>query len=85
MSVRLKRLRNVRRGPAPGVSGHRARHAAHDYPSAFISRARPDVYDPVAREDHIEIVLDDHHRVAELDQPLQLREQLLNVRRMQCR
>jgi len=32
-----------------------------------------------ARLDHVHVVLDDEHRVAELDQPLEHPEQLLDV------
>ena len=45
---------------------------------------RAEVDDPVRRLDHVEIVLDDDHRVAEIDEPIQHFEQLVNVVEVQA-
>ena len=47
-------------------------------------RLRPKVDDPVGRLDHVEIVFDDDHCVAEIDQAVQHFQQLVNVVEVQA-
>ena len=50
-----------------------------DDPAAFLATLGPEVDDPVGRLDDVEVVLDDHHRVPAVDQPVEHGEQLLHV------
>ena len=56
-----------------------------DNPSAVRPAFRPEIDDEVRALDHVEIVLDDDHRVAETDEPLQHIQQLVNVGEVQTR
>ena len=51
--------------------------------SAGVAATRPEVDDPVGRGDRVEVVLDEHHRVAGVDQAVQLAQQQRDVRRVQ--
>ena len=52
--------------------------------SALVAGLRPHVDHPVGRLDHVEIVLDDHHRVAQLDEPVEHVQQLGQVVKVQA-
>ena len=54
-----------------------------DHSSAAITAVGSHINDPVGQLDHIEIVLDDHQRVALLQEPLEHRRQPPNVLEMQ--
>ena len=60
-----------------GTGGH---HAA-----SFLAGAWTDVHHPVAAGHHPHVVLDDDDGVSPVDQPLKLRHQLLDVRRVEPR
>jgi hypothetical protein len=72
------------------LSGVRALHRGdmlrgalrHHAPSAF-SALRPEIDDPVGVGPDVEIVLDHHHGVAGIHQPVQHADQLLHVRHVQ--
>ena len=68
---------SLRRGDGFGRAGD------HDLPSP-ISAFRPEVDDPVGGLDHVEVVLDDDHRVARVDQAVENLEQLLDVGKVQA-
>ena len=71
--VRLRIPRQLLRGPR-----------AHHFP-ARVSALRPHIDHPVRRFDHIQIVLDDQHRRAALQQFPERRQQLLNIVKVQPR
>ena len=71
----------MRAASCPGDFQGRSR--CHD-PPALVPRARADVDHPVASGDHAHVVLDDDDRVARIDEPVQLRHEPLDVRRMQA-
>src|SRR5688572_12708451 len=50
-----------------------------------VATLRTQVDDPVGRLDHFQIVLDDHDRVASIDQPVQDVEEQAHVLKMQPR
>ena len=63
-------------GEAAGRLGHGlGRPLRHD-PPAGLARLRPQVDDPVGRLDHVQVVLDHDHRVAQVDQAVEHVEQL---------
>ena len=63
--------------------GHRLRRASCDDVSAFVARAGTDVDDPVAGGDDVDVVLDDDDGVAGVDQAIELRDEALDVGRME--
>ena len=75
----------MRRGARPRI----ARRSSSGVPAATTSPPRDarlgaQVDDPVGRLDHVEVVLDDDDRVAEIDQPVQHVEQLADVVEVQA-
>ena len=59
------------------------RAGGHDV-AALVARLGPQVDHPVGRLDHVEVVLDHHHRVAQVDQPVEHVEQLGQVVEVQA-
>ena len=75
--------------PRPGAAAcsHRRqllrRAGHHDIPTRFTGLG-PQVDDPVGRLDHVEVVLDHDHRVAQVDQAIEHVEQLGDVVEVQA-
>ena len=61
-----------------------ARRTLRDDAAAAVAALRAQVDDPVGFGDHVEIVLDDDHRVAGIDQPVQHADQLFDVGHVQA-
>ena len=59
------------------------RAGGHDV-AALVARLGPHVDDPVGRLDHVQIVLDHHHRVAQVDQPVEHVQQLGQIVEVQA-
>ena len=59
------------------------RTLGHD-PAAAVAALGAQVDDPVRLGDHVQVVLDDHHRVARVHQPVQHPDQLLHVGHVQA-
>ena len=57
---------------AQDLLGRAARH----HLAALLAAFRTHVDDPVGRLDHVQLMLDHHHRVAQIHQPLQHVQQL---------
>src|ERR1035441_7874933 len=76
----LEVLSRVRRTP----QGARLGSSGCDDPPAAIPAVRPQVHDPVRRLDHVEIVLDDEHRVAAGSGPVPYAEQHADVLEMEA-
>jgi hypothetical protein len=72
----------VRRGAAVAIAGYFGRRSGNDDFASFVAGSGTDVDDPIAMGNDLHIVLNDDHCVAGIDQPVQLRQQLLNVGRM---
>ena len=64
--------------------GDRLRRALADDASALVAGLRSEVDDPVGRGGEVHVVLDDHDRVARVDEPLQRRRQHGDVGRVQA-
>ena len=79
-STRAQRLAGVRLVDR----GDFFRRAGGDDPAARLAAFRPQVDDPVGRLDHVEIVLDDQHRVAGVDEVVQHLQQQLDVGEVQA-
>ena len=60
------------------------RRAGGDDVAALLARLGPQVDHPVGRLDHVEVVLDHHHRVAQIDQPVEHVEQLGQIVEVQA-
>ena len=58
--------------------------ALEDDAAAAAAALGPEVDDPVGLGDDVEVVLDDHHGVAGVDQPVQHADQLLDVGHVQA-
>ena len=58
--------------------------AGGDDVAAGFAAFGPEVDDPVGRLDHVEVVLDHEHRVAQVDQPAEHGQQLLDVVEVQA-
>ena len=79
-----QRLRQSQPGCRRLVSRNFLRRAlAHDE-TAAVAAFRPEIDDPVAGLDHVEIVLDDHNRVAAIDEAVQDFQQAANVLEVQA-
>ncbi len=61
------------------------RRPRDDDAAAVVAGLGAQVDDPVGRLDHVEVVLDDDHRVAQIDQAIEHVEQLANVVEVQAR
>ena len=87
---RRERFARVRRNSSPaaalvrsvfagavgqGVGDDLLGRAGHDDAAARFARLGPHVDDPVGRLDHVQIVLDHDHRVAQVDQAVEYVEQ----------
>src|SRR5213594_3685092 len=90
--IALRRPRAAERGTQElarvrlvGLTHERLRCAGGDQAAALVAALGAEVDDPVGGLDDVEVVLDDHHGVAVLDQPVQHLEQLLDVREVQPR
>jgi hypothetical protein len=70
-------------GRAPG-RGDLLRRALGDDPPAAVATLRSEVDDPVGGLDDVEVVFDDQHGVAAIDEPMEDLEELLDVREMQA-
>src|SRR5699024_7058589 len=68
-----------------GIVRHLLRRSLGDDGSSPVSALRSDVDDVVRRLDHIQVMFDNHHRVAALCQPLQNIDQLVHIGKMQTR
>lgn len=77
------RTRQIRRRAAGAIRGDFIRRGACNDAAAFIARAGADIDYPVAGRDHAHVVLDQNHRVAAFDKGIQLRDQAVDVGRMQ--
>ena len=71
--------REVAAGPRLGRRGDRLGRALRHQPPAAVAALGPEVHDPVAVPDHVEVVLDHDHRVAARDQVVEHLEQPLHV------
>ena len=60
------------------------RRAGGDHVAALLARLGPEVDHPIGRLDHIQVVLDHDHRVAQIDQPIEHVEQLGQVVEVQA-
>ena len=60
------------------------RRALEDDPAAVVAGARAEVDDPVGVRHHGLVVLDDDHRLARVDDPVEQAEQLLDVGEVQA-
>ena len=69
----------------PAARGDVGGRAGRDHPAARVSAARAEVDDPVGGGDRVEVVLDQDHRVAGVDEPVQLAQQQRGVRGVQAR
>ena len=47
--------------------------------AAFLAALRPEIEDPVCLGDHVKVVLDHHHRVPGIHQPVQNVHQLFDI------
>ena len=65
-------------------AGDLLRRAGGDHLAALVPALGAEVDDPVGALDHVEVVLDDDHRVALVDQPLEHLEQLVDVVEVQA-
>ena len=65
-------------------SASRGSIARHDRP-AGVSGSRANIDDPMDLRSHPHIVLDHHHRIARIDESLQLYQQPVDIRRMEPR
>ena len=66
-------------GEAPRGLGHQLRRPRDDDSAAAIAAFRAEIDDPVGGLDHVQVVLDHHHGVAMIAQPVQHRQQHLDV------
>lgn len=76
--------RKERRSPASLGAGHLLRRALRHDGATRAACTWPDINHPVRLCDRTHIVLDHHHGVASLHQPLQLRQQPVRVRCMKA-
>ena len=67
-----------------GQAGELLRRAGGDHSAALVPALGAEVDDPVGALDDVEVVLDDDHGVALVDQPLQHLEQLVDVGEVQA-
>jgi hypothetical protein len=67
-------------GPAPHGTRHFDRCTQSDYTAASLSRSRSHIDRIVARGDDIEVVFHHDHRIAEADQPVELRSPIAERR-----
>lgn len=65
--------------------GHIFRRALGNDLAAALSALRTKVDDPVSGFNHIQVVLNYHHRIAVIAQAMQNRKQLLDIVKMQTR
>src|SRR3954468_4417069 len=77
--------RQIRRGAARVPPRDIARHAGRDDAAALIPGAGTDIDDPVASGHDPHLVFDDDDGISSVDERIELRNQLLHVRRMQPR
>ena len=61
------------------VPGNVLGSAGDDDPASAITAFGPQVHDPIGCLDDVQIVLDNHHRVAVVAQPVQHAQKLLDV------
>src|SRR5881394_3669633 len=68
---------------APGVTclgcGNRFRRSFGHEASALLSRVRSEVDDPVRRANEVEVMFDDNHRMAGIDEPLKSFQEDTNI------
>ena len=78
----------VRFQKPPGVRRLAARHllrrAGHDDLAAGVAAFRAEIDDVVGGLDHVHVMLDEQHRVAGVDEPVQRLEQALDVGEVQA-
>ncbi len=72
-----------RRSSGPHL-GDVPRRSLGDDAAPFVAGTRAHVDDPVAGGDDVEIMLDDNHRIAGVDQSVELHDQPLDVGRVQA-
>ena len=64
--------------------GHFFRRAGDDDAAALVGRAGPEVDDLVGRLHQLQIVLDDHQRMADVEQRVEAIDQLYDVGKVQA-
>src|SRR5437870_1708339 len=67
-------------GVRPGMPGDLLRRPGGDDLAAGVAALGPQIDQPIARLDHVQIMLDDDHGIPRVDEPLQHAKQLLDVR-----
>ena len=70
--------------PRPSPLHHVFRRARRNHVAALLARLGPQVDHPVGRLDHVEIVLDHHDGVAQVDQPVEHVQQLGQIVEVQA-
>lgn len=79
-----EKLSQVSCGAAlPSFPCHPLRRSPGDYPAPPIPTIRTKIHDPVRLGDDIEIVLDDNHGVAHVDEAVQNMHESFHVRHVQ--
>src|SRR5262245_44781006 len=68
-----------------GLTRHRFRRAGGEHAAALLAPLGTEIDDPIGGFDHVQVVLDDHHGIALLDEPVQHLQQLLDVGEVQPR
>jgi hypothetical protein len=81
--LRIETPFEIKSSPASRASRNLPRRTSGNNGTAFFSRSGAHVDDIVAGYDDVKIVLHDNHRVAKSNQPIELRYQSLNIRRME--
>ena len=76
------RLRSMR--SLPGRRKELLRHPRHHHLPAAVAALGSQVDDPVRLRDDVQIVLDEHHGVTGVHQPMKNADQLLDVRHVQA-
>ena len=79
--------RGCKKSPCVGMrrSRHLFRGPTHYESTTAIAALGAEIHDPVGGLDHVQVVFDDHHRVATIPQSVQHSQELLDIAKMQSR